>query len=177
MGPPSDRHCAEQQVDLEAMLRRTALRRGVPLSECDDCVQDAWLALRTQHPDWPLERASTRAWLAAVVRNHAVSFRRELRRHPKQRLDEVSANLCGQSGAGGAAHENDLESSSQPEHECSEIDRLLSGLTSVDREIVVLRAGGRTYGEIGQALGLQAASARARYLRLIRKLRGRANLA
>lgn len=88
----SDREAQPEQLDeswvrfyevYSGLIRRFALRTGVPQTELDDCVQDVWaevvVALRSFHYD--ASRGRFRAWLFTLVRSKATNrIRNRLRR-------------------------------------------------------------------------------------------------
>jgi RNA polymerase sigma factor (sigma-70 family) len=152
-------------------LKRETMRCRVPVSDCEDCIQEAWLALGKAHPDWQLCESKTLAWLIAVTRNHAMMIHRRIRRHPCRNIDDVgsipSAASFSQSG-------REIDQDDQHQGIASELQDGLTRLAEVNREIVIQRAQqGLTYREIGERLGLTAEQVRLRYCRASQALRRR----
>ncbi len=77
MKPHADRH-GDRVALPDARLKRLAARRGVCAWDWEDCVQEAWLALLLEHPDWTLDEPRSWAFLRCVAHNKAVDVRRGL---------------------------------------------------------------------------------------------------
>ncbi len=142
---------------------------GLPRSEREDCVQEAWLALLRKHPDCTLEEPDTQAWLCVVVRKKAIDHHRHRRRHPVQSIEEIEILAAKEpDGIEDEANENVVDESLF----AWAIQDALSELKPVNREIFLLHAReGLDYAQIGEIFGLTPAQARDRYCRARGQLR------
>jgi RNA polymerase sigma factor (sigma-70 family) len=148
---------------LDALLKRSAAWRGVQTCDRDDCVQDAWLALFAEHPDWNPADPRCRAWLRSVVRNKAVDVVRRLQRHPDEPLDE-QAFVSHWAESSDDPGDREAGSGSVRAALVARIREVLSGLGDETRLILVQHAqAGRDYAEIGKELGLTTQQVRSRY--------------
>ncbi|MGC8638282.1 MAG: sigma-70 family RNA polymerase sigma factor [Isosphaeraceae bacterium] len=148
---------------LDALLKRSAAWRGVQTCDRDDCVQDAWLALFVEHPDWCLADPRCRAWLRSVVRNKAVDVVRRLQRHPDEPLDEQAFVSHWAESSDDPGDRETCPGSSRAEL-IATIVEVLNGLRDETRLILVQRGQeGRAYAEIGKELGLTTQQVRSRY--------------
>ncbi len=140
---------------------------GLPGSEREDCVQEAWLALLRKHPDCTLEERNTQAWLCGVVRKKAIDHHRRQRRHPVQSIEEV-----GKLAAKGPDRVDDDDNVGQTTPDASAIQDALNALKPTNRELFLLHAReGLDYAQIGEIFGLTSAQARDRYCRARKQLR------
>jgi RNA polymerase sigma-70 factor, ECF subfamily len=153
-----------------ALLNHKLMRCGVPVSACEDCAQEAWLALLSRHPDWKPDESRTWAWLLAVARNKALDFHRQSRVHRCQSLDDSFSSPFSYPPE--ALREVGADS---PHQEIvSELQDGLDRLSEVNHELFIQRVqGGLSYREIGEGLGLTPAQVKNRYHRAVKKLRGR----
>ena len=139
---------------------------GLPRSEREDCVQEAWLALLRKHPDCTLEEPDTQAWLCGVVRKKAIDHHRHRRRHPVQSIEDVG-DLADKRPDG----VDDDDNVGQTTPDASAIQDALNALKPINREIFLLHAReGLDYAHIGEILGLTAAQVRSRYCRARKQL-------
>jgi RNA polymerase sigma factor (sigma-70 family) len=121
---------------IETCLKRLMRRCRVPSCDCEDCIQEARLALLNAHPDWTLEEPRTIAWLFAVARNKARDFHRARKRHRVEQLNDLSpilvSNLSQTSpeiAQDGQHHEGFLK-----------LQDTLNRLSEVNRQILIQRA-------------------------------------
>lgn len=139
------------------MARRVV--RDAALAE--EVAQDTFVALWRRPGTFDPERGSLQGFLLGVARNKAIDLvRREerLRRTKESLLAEV------QSGP--------LMTDESPE-ETQDVRAALAGLTSVQREAIVLAYfGGRTYREVASELGIPEGTAKTRLRDGLIKLRG-----
>ena len=148
---------------LDALLRRSTVMRGVQTCDCDDCVQDAWLALFAEHPDWNPADPRCQAWLRIVARNKAVDVVRRLQRHPDEPLDG-QAFVSHWAESSDDPGDREAGSGSPRAALVARIREVLNGLSDDTRLILVQHAqAGRGYAEIGMELGLTAEQIRSRY--------------
>ena len=153
---------------IAARLKRRIRRDGVPDLECEDCVQEVWLALLEAHPEWTLDEPRTRAWLLAVAHNKALDFHRRRHRHPSRSLDELRP-IPSNDPLPGAGTEVDRE---DPHQELlSALQGALTRISEVNREIFMRRAQGETNRQIGNAIGLTPDQVKWRYHRVLAHLR------
>ncbi len=157
---------------LAARLKRFAMRCRVADSECEDCIQEAWLALLQRHPDWALDQPRTRAWLFAVVRNKARDCHRQAHRHQSQSADDLDSvpfnNPLPRA-------ERQLDQNGRNREAASKLQDGLNRLSKVNREIFIQRAQeGLPYKEIGVVLGLLPQQVKIRYRRVLQRLRRQA---
>ncbi len=163
----SQRICPFQT--LVSGLERVALRHGVPHPDCQDCAQEAFLALVIAHPDWPILTPRTIAWARGVVRYKALIYHRQRRQHPSVSLEEMGYfPLDRQFLPLQPAFDRD----DAPVEIASKIPDLLGHLSEVNRQIIIRRVQeDRSFAEIGDALGLTANQVKARFLRAVKSLR------
>ena len=148
---------------LDALLRRQTDGRGVQACDWDDRVQDAWLALFVEHPDWNPADPRCRAWMRIVARNKAVDVVRRLQRHPDLPLDGQAFASPWVEASDGPGDREAGPGSSQAAL-FARTREALKGLGDETRLILVEHAQeGRGYAEIGEAIGLTAEQVRSRY--------------
>ena len=153
------------------LLECLARRCHVPLSDCEDCVQEAFLTLLIAHPDWPMDAPRTIAWLRVVTRNRAMDYHRGRQRHPSVRLDDLGREPIDKSipitwtDDEGNGLDSGFEARTQA---------LLEAISEINRQILILRIQENlTFSEIGDTIGLTAQQAKARYNRTVKHLRNR----
>jgi RNA polymerase sigma-70 factor (ECF subfamily) len=168
--PPPDSTPSDPSEFVAARLRGLLFHHRVPVSECEDCVQEAWLALVTEHPDWGPAEARTRAWLCAVARNKALDFHRRLQRHPSRRIQDLPSHPTYDPFA---RTDREIDQDGPNPRIALEIPRLLNELGEADLLILLLRADGLPYKEIGARLDLDPARIKASYHRIVQRLRKR----
>jgi RNA polymerase sigma factor (sigma-70 family) len=169
MGARSDAISGDGVLALAAELSRRAAHYGVPACECEDCVQEAWLALLMCHPDWRPDGPRARAWLFAVVRNKAVDLHRRVKRCVSLDSDRVLTLPAYPEPPG-----------DQPRTARNKWRRdavlaareALNGLSELDREVFAQRVeADLTWRQMSTVFGTDAARLKARYYRTLRKLR------
>jgi RNA polymerase sigma-70 factor, ECF subfamily len=151
-------------LSVEARLKRLALRCHLPPCECEDCVQEAWLALLEAHPDWALDEQRTTSWLQRVVHNKAADFHRGRNEVVVSQLDEMSQFRAFDPAS--------IPRGADPDsHDSPKLQDCLKQLGAVNREILLLRVQcGMTYPEIGSVVGLRPEVVKWRYHRSLRKM-------
>ena len=140
---------------------------GVPEGEAEDVAQDAfvaaWRALGDYDPARPF-----RAWLFHIGLNKARDWRRKRRVRSfffgAAALDEPEA-LAVETG------EPDPESAAHDRRRLARVRAAVARLPDETRDVFVLTtAGGLTYAEAGEALGLSVKAVEGRLLRARRQL-------
>jgi RNA polymerase sigma factor (sigma-70 family) len=164
--PAPDSNANGLYGSLATCLWHRALRLGVPASECEDCVQEGWLALLETHPDWALNEPRTRAWLLALVRLKAIDVHRGRLRHPSQSLIVLGDISARDYPAEVAADVEDNWNQAL----LLKLQGALTQLSEVNREIFIRRVHGDVYRHIGNAVGLSAEAVKGRYQRTRRGL-------
>ncbi len=153
---------------VEARLKRLIMRCGVPALECEDCIQEAWVALLKKHPSWRPDETRTIVWLLAVAHNKAMDFRRRFQRHPCRSIDDpdsipfevVLRSSCG------------ITEDHRHQESVSGLQDGLDRLTDINRGIFIQHVlEGLTYKQIGAAMGLAPTQVKARYYRTLSALR------
>ena len=127
-------------------------------NDSDDLVQETAISALTRTDDAP----PSRPWLATVMRNHfRMGHRSAMRRRVRE--SRVQADRVDTLAPDDAAHRLQV---------LRALVERLEALPSEDRRIIVARHfDGRNATEIGQALGLPAATVRSRLNRSLRRLR------
>ena len=152
MGHHRDSHASPIR-SVEFHLKRLAMRWNLPAIECEDCTQEAWLALREEHSDWAPDEPRALTWLAAVVLNKARDFHRHQKRHPVRHLDDLPP--ISVFDAVQSLPESDQNG--QDREVISKLRDSLNRLSEINREILISRILlGLTYREIGVAMNLGA---------------------
>lgn len=142
---------------------------GLQECDCEDCTQEALLALLSQHPDWRTDNLRTWLWLRRVLRHKATDAYRRAFRHGDVHFDE-QVQTSGTGAPTSDRHVADLNPAAL--RKLAVIDGALSELTEENRNILVMHAGrGMTFAEIGEMLGLTAGRAEWRYRRALRQVR------
>ncbi len=163
-----DAETAKLTYVLAARLNRLARRCRAPACDCDDCVQDAFLALLKAHPDWMMDDPRTVAWLAGVVRNKALDLHRLSQRRTITLLDEPASIPSADPSQ---AIEEDKPDSHR-RRVVLDLQQLLNDPPADNREILIRRVQLKlSYREIGEPLGLTANQVKSRYNRAVKTLR------
>ena len=143
-----------------AWTRRLAVSLLSDRDSADDLVQETWIAALRARPN---VGPSARPWLARVLRNRAVSHRREQARRVARH--ERAAEL----GDAAAADPEALLSRVQVQRVLAE---LIIGLPEPARQTVLLRYyEGLTSQQIGAVMGVAAGTVRRRLMEAIDELR------
>ncbi len=150
-------------------LKRRMMQDRVPDSDCEDCVQQVWLALLEVHPEWALGEPRTMAWLLAVAHNKAMDFRRQLSRHGSRSIDELHSPPVTDPPR---EIEEEVVPGGRDQALISGLQDALTQVTDLNRQIFARRVQGDTYRQIGDDAGLPPDQVRARYHRVLRKVRG-----
>ena len=159
----------KRPMSVGAQLSGLVRRCGVPDSECEDCVQETWLALLKTHPDWTLEESRTLAWLLAVAHNQALMYHRRVRSHPSRSIDDLDSIPFRDTFP-----QTDREDGQDSRRQVMmpRLQTCLKRLGEVNRQIVIQRVQqGLTYQEIAEALGLTSEQVRLRFYRASQTLR------
>jgi len=157
---------------LGARLKRLTARYGVPVGEREDCVQETWLALFLEHPDWATDEPRCWAWLRRVAHNKALDVHRRARRHSLVSLDERASILGDDSSHLTDSQDTNPAPSSRPV--TATIEKVLNEVTEVNRIIFIQHSQeGLEYATIGECLGLTRKQAKERYNRVLQKVRSR----
>jgi RNA polymerase sigma-70 factor, ECF subfamily len=134
---------------LQDRLQRYLFSLGLPAPDCEEIVQEAFLAL-FQHLQSGKPRHNLRGWVFQVAHNLALKQRNVTRRN-RQTLLEY----------GGASAENFfVDQSANPEDQLAGNQRhvrllgVLQALPEQDRRCLTLRAEGLTYREIAGVLDM-----------------------
>ena len=166
MGDYLDSHTSCFQ-SIGPRLKRLIRRCRVPDCDCEDCIQEAWLALLNAHPDWTLDEPRTISWLGTVARNKARDFHRARIRHRVQQLDDLSPILASSS----EETPPELDPNGRRHVLLLRLRDALNRLSELNRQILFQRASqGRTYREIGLPVGLKPAQVKEHYHRVVRQL-------
>ena len=152
---------------LRNRLLRYLLSTGLPISDGEEIVQEAFLALFL-HLQRGRSRENLRGWLFRVVRN--------------QGLKRLAANerLCDVADWNADAPEVLADPGADPEQQATSNQRtatlqaVLRALPAQDRECLCLRAEGLKYREIAEVLGISLGSVSASLARSLARL-GRAD--
>lgn len=169
--PPAEARVVEEcRKVVHSLARRAARMAGV---DEDDLVQEAWLAVLEQVPDFdPTRGASLATFVFLAVRRHVRrAVRRELRRglvakHSGSRgalvkialnvtasfdapVDVAGATLHDRIGVA-EAREDAIDSARNAE----KLARAIAALPERDREVLAMRDRGMPHEEIGRVLGL-----------------------
>lgn len=164
-----DSHLIRPFQTLVSDLERVALRHGVPHPECQDCAQEALLALVIAHPDWPITAPRTIAWARGVARYKALIHHRQRRQHPSMSLEELGCIPLDERSLPSLPA---IDRDDAAVEIASDITDLLGHLSEVNRQIIIRRVQeGRGFTEIGEELGLTANQVKARLLRAVKCLR------
>jgi len=152
---------------IASRLKCRIARCGVPACECEDCIQEAWLALQERHSDWALDEPRNLLWLAAVARNKARDFHRYRKRHQIQPLDDMAPFSVIKS----VQAPPDPDQDGRVQEVISKLRENLKRLGEVNREILMTRVLlGLTYREIALAVNLEAGQVKKRYYRTLYRL-------
>jgi RNA polymerase sigma-70 factor (ECF subfamily) len=143
---------AEQVTDLFDQLRNPLLRYllgfGLPTPDCEEIIQEAFLALY-QHLRRGKSRQNLRAWLFRVAHNLALKKRQALHRHNQTLtawMPEAETFILDP-----GLNPEDQFSANQTQERLLAV---LRALPNQDRECLSLRAEGLTYREIAEILGM-----------------------
>ena len=131
-------------------LLRYVCSFGLPISEAEDVVQDAFLAL-FGHLRRNGARTNLRGWLFRVAHNLA------LKRRARQRREEGHLQL-GEAVAFVVDPRQDPEEQLALRQRRARATAVLSALSVTDRRCVYLRSGGLRYREIAVVLGISLGS-------------------
>lgn len=153
--------------ELRNRLLRYLLSTGLPISDGEEIVQEAFLALFL-HLQRGRSRGNLRGWLFRVVRNQGLKRLAEKQRH------------CDVPDWNAGAPEVLADPGPDPEQQATSNQRtatlraVLQALPAQDRECLCLRAEGLKYREIAEVLGISLGSVSASLARSLARL-GRAD--
>ena len=166
--PSSDR---DGFAPLQAWLLRLTARYRVPMSEREDRVQEALLALLREHPDWPTDEPETWLWLRRIAHNLARNVLPRRQRHRPVSQDEQALILDGLADPF-PPDDEDADAAALPSSLSARVWAVVkSELGEVDRDIFTLFVAGLDYAEIAERLGLTPDHVRVHCNRAARKVR------
>jgi RNA polymerase sigma-70 factor (ECF subfamily) len=141
-------------------LLRYAFRAGGSIEAAEDAVQDAFMELYRSLLEGETIR-NPKGWTLCVVRRRIADQRRRDKRHGGDFLP-LSVNIT-----------ETKESREELPTGCddSRLTRLLSGLSSREEEVLILRAGGLKYREIALHLRISTNTVKTLLARSIKKMR------
>jgi RNA polymerase sigma-70 factor, ECF subfamily len=151
--------------ELRKPLLRYLMCLGLTNDEAQDVVQDAFLSLQ-RHLAGGGNQKNIRGWLFRVAHNQARNRQTSYHRRFGEGLDA----------------EMSVPDEATPERAVLEKEKLrhvaaaMQSLTELERECLLLRAGGLRYREIGEALGLATSTVGDTVERAIRKLAEKCNV-
>jgi len=152
--------------ELRSRLLRYLLSIGLPVSDGEELVQEAFLAL-FQHLQRGRSRENLRGWLFRVVRNQGLK-----RLEANQRHCDVAEWDAGASEVF-ADPAPDPEQQATWRQRTATLQAVLKALPPSDQECLRLRAEGLKYREIAEVLGISLGSVSASLARSLARL-GRA---
>jgi RNA polymerase sigma-70 factor (ECF subfamily) len=143
-----------QQADLEIAYRRyygqiRGLLARMVGDEADDLAQEVFWRLYTRPPSRP--DSDLRAWLHRVASRLGYNALRRRRRSQRAAQATFRAELAGGLAPG-------AEEMVQREAERALVRTALARLKKRDAEMLAMRYGGMSYGELAQALGVSPGS-------------------
>ncbi|HXP86556.1 MAG TPA: sigma-70 family RNA polymerase sigma factor [Bryobacteraceae bacterium] len=132
----------------DPLLRYLLSFRLLVVQDCDEIIQDAFLAL-FQHLQRGRSRHNLRAWLFRVANNLALKRLQRLRRDSENRLE--LSNTTPELAADPALNPEDAFARAQVQQRLLAVVR---ALPEQDQRCLVLRAEGLRYREIAEVLGV-----------------------
>ena len=154
-------------LSVESRLERLMRQLRLPACECEDSIQEAWLALLETHPEWALDEPRTLAFLIVVARNKASDFHRQKNRHRVRQLDDLTPVPAFDR----AQTSPDADEYGWHQEMISKLLDALNRLSEINREILLQRAvQGLPYRAIGLALGLKPEQVKEHYHRTVHQL-------
>lgn len=148
----------------DPLLRAYVAAAGVSPNERADCVQEAWLRLVRELPEFDFDpkRAPFTAWLRVVARNTAID---RMRRGAQWAATGGSASLQEHTAA--AVNDRDTEAIGNRELAYQVLQKLARNVTSTNYEIARQRwVDGQAVTEIAAKVGLTAHQVSARLHRM-----------
>lgn len=141
---------------LRMMARQRCLQSGLPVSESEDIVQDALLAIHLKRGTWDPDRPIG-PWISTIVRNKLIDALRRRGRGVAVPIDDVI---------------DTLEAEPEPDTlEQRDVTRLLAGLKDGQQAVVrAISIEGRSVRETAERLGMQEGTVRVTLHRALKVL-------
>jgi RNA polymerase sigma-70 factor (ECF subfamily) len=161
---------ASEATTLYGELRKPLLRYlvclGLSSDEAQDVVQDAFLTLH-RHLASGGSQENLRGWLFRVAHNQA-----------RNRQNRYDRNFSAGSDAelDAASHEATPERAVLEKEKFQQLGKAMRLLSAVERECLLLRAGGLRYREIGEVLSIPTSTVSDTVERAIKKLAEKCNV-
>lgn len=154
-------------AQLFAVVRRTVWQRG----EAEEVLQEVYLKIWRHAAAFDAGQSHAMTWMGRIARNHAIDHLRRLAVRPttsSESLQETS-ETSDDTGIDAAPRPDEWL---ELEQQRRQVDRLLSSLSGVQRQVVLMSFGeGRSQSDIAAQLGAPLGSVKSWMRRALQQLK------